>query len=67
MITDPNLLHTAPMKRSNFFLPEQITAELAALSKRTGVSMSEHLRNALVQYLKAQRKDAEKKNPEQDV
>jgi metal-responsive CopG/Arc/MetJ family transcriptional regulator len=55
------------MKRSNFFLPEQITAELAALSKRTGVSMSEHLRNALVQYLKAQRKDAEKKNPEQDV
>jgi predicted DNA-binding protein len=40
------------MKRANFYLPEQIIKRLKAMSKKTGVSMSELIRRAVDSYLK---------------
>jgi predicted DNA-binding protein len=40
------------MKRLNFFLPEQVIASLQALSEKTGLTVSEHIRRAIDAYLK---------------
>lgn len=40
------------MKRLNFFLPEQVIHALQALSDRTGITVSEHIRRAIDAYLK---------------
>jgi predicted DNA-binding protein len=45
------------MKRLNFFLPEQVIAALQALSEKTGLSVSEHVRRAIDAYLKNQQKE----------
>lgn len=39
------------MRRCNFFLPRQIIDALRAKSDKTGQSMSELIRQALVRYL----------------
>lgn len=39
------------MKRTNFFLPEPARKELQELSQVTGLSVSEHLRRAIDEYL----------------
>lgn len=39
------------MKRTNIFLPEQILARLRALAERTGLSVAEHIRRAVEDYL----------------
>jgi metal-responsive CopG/Arc/MetJ family transcriptional regulator len=43
------------MKRHNFFLPEELVAELKAVAIETGVPMSELVRRALQNWL-AERK-----------
>jgi len=45
------------MKRLNFFLPEQVIAALQALSDKTGLTVSEHIRRAIDAYLKKQQKE----------
>lgn len=47
------------MRRCNFFLPKQITEALKAKADRTGLSMSELLRQALVNYLEIDKNAAE--------
>jgi predicted DNA-binding protein len=44
------------MKRQNFFLPEQVIAALQALSDKTGLTVSEHIRRAIDAYLEKQQK-----------
>lgn len=39
------------MKRHNFFLPEELVAELKAIAIETGVPMSELVRRALLNWL----------------
>ena len=39
------------MNRHNFYLPKQQMEALKALSKETGLSMSEHMRRAIDDYL----------------
>jgi metal-responsive CopG/Arc/MetJ family transcriptional regulator len=39
------------MKRHNFFLPEELVAELKAIAVETGVPMSELIRRALSTWL----------------
>ena len=39
------------MKRHNYFLPEELVAELKAIAIETGVPMSELVRRAIQQYL----------------
>jgi predicted DNA-binding protein len=39
------------VKRHNFFYPEQLIAELRALSAKTGLPMSELIRRAIAEYL----------------
>ncbi|WP_082786998.1 ribbon-helix-helix domain-containing protein [Ferrovum sp. PN-J185] len=46
------------MKRSNIFLPLQFLDRLRALADKTGITMSEHIRRAVEEYLK--RKEREK-------
>lgn len=43
------------MKRTNIFLPEQLLAKLRALSKSTGLSVAEHIRRAIDEYLRKQK------------
>jgi predicted DNA-binding protein len=43
------------MRRTNIFLPDQLLAKLAALSKATGLSMAEHVRRAILEYLRRQK------------
>jgi post-segregation antitoxin (ccd killing protein) len=43
------------MKRHNFHIPEQLVAQLKALANSRGLTMSELLRTALAEYLKAQK------------
>jgi predicted DNA binding CopG/RHH family protein len=43
------------MKRHNFHIPEQLVAQLKALAASRGLPMSELLRAALAEYLKAQK------------
>ncbi len=43
------------MIRSNFFLPEPLIAALRDLAKRTDLSVSEHVRRAIAEYLKRQK------------
>ena len=39
------------MTRHNFFLPDELVAQMKDVSKRTGVPMSEIVRRALQRYL----------------
>lgn len=41
------------MRRRNFFVPDPLMDRLSELARRTDVSMSEHVRQALQQYLDA--------------
>jgi hypothetical protein len=43
--------YRAHMKRLHVFIPEQQLEGLAALSKKTGLKTSEHIRRALDDYL----------------
>jgi hypothetical protein len=40
------------MRKLNFYLPEQVVAALQALSDKTGLTVSEHIRRAIDAYLK---------------
>jgi predicted DNA-binding protein len=40
------------MRKLNFYLPEQVMAALQALSDKTGLTVSEHIRRAIDAYLK---------------
>lgn len=42
------------MKRTHIFLPEQVVDALKALSQKTGLSVAEHIRRAIDEYLKRQ-------------
>lgn len=42
------------VKRVNIFFPEPLIAALKALSKKTGLSVSEHIRRAIDEHLKRQ-------------
>ncbi|MFD1709734.1 ribbon-helix-helix domain-containing protein [Ottowia sp. GY511] len=42
------------MRRMNIFFPEPLIAALKALSKNTGLPVSEHIRRAIDEYLKRQ-------------
>jgi len=42
------------MKRTHIFLPEPVIAALKALSVKTGLSVAEHIRRAIDEYLKRQ-------------
>lgn len=46
------------MKRHNFFYPEQLIAELKALSAKTGLPMSELIRRAIAEYLDKMKKQS---------
>lgn len=54
--TDPSIrlerVYNVRMKRLNFFLPEQVIEALQALSEKTGLTVSEHIRRAIDAYLK---------------
>jgi len=43
------------MKRTNIFLPIPLLAKLRALSDATGLSVAEHIRRAIDEYLKRQK------------
>jgi predicted DNA-binding protein len=43
------------MKRTNIFLPEQLIERLKALAEKTGLSVAEHIRRAIDEYLKRQK------------
>lgn len=43
------------MIRANFFLPEPVLAALRELAQKTDLSVAEHVRNALAEYLKRQK------------
>ena len=40
------------MKRTNFYYPPELLQRLATLKARTGLSVSEHIRRAIEDYLK---------------
>ena len=42
------------MKRTHVFLPEPVIAALKARSEKTGISVAEHIRRAIDEYLKRQ-------------
>lgn len=42
------------MKRTHTFLPELAIAALKDLSEKTGLSVAEHIRRAIDEYLKRQ-------------
>lgn len=44
--------HNVCMKRTHLFLPEPIVAALKSLAEKTGLSVSEHIRRAIDEYLK---------------
>jgi len=43
------------MKRVHIFFPEQLLSRMRALSLATGISLAEHVRNAVAEYLKRQK------------
>lgn len=45
------------MTRRNFFLPDPIFDALQTKANKTGTTMSEHLRAALIAYLKLDEQD----------
>jgi len=45
------------MIRANFFLPEPLLAALRELAQKTDISVSEHVRLALAEYLKKRRRN----------
>jgi hypothetical protein len=45
-----------PMIRCNFFLPPQVVAELKKRAGAVGTPVSEHVRRALLEYLKMEPK-----------
>lgn len=49
-------LYSESQIRSNFFLPPFIIAALKEKSASTGEPMSQHVRDALIQYLKLEDK-----------
>ena len=40
------------MKRTHIFLPNPVISTLKALSEKTGLSVAEHIRRAIDEYLK---------------
>ena len=40
------------MKRTHIFLPDPAVAALKSLSEKTGLSVAEHIRRAIDEYLK---------------
>ena len=42
------------MKRTHIFLPEPVVVALKALSEKTGLSVAEHIRRAIDEYLNRQ-------------
>jgi hypothetical protein len=40
------------MKRTNMYFPQPMFKRLAELAKRTGISIAEHVRRAVDEYLK---------------
>jgi len=40
------------MKRTHVFLPEPVVAALRALADKTGLSVAEHVRRAVDEYLR---------------
>ena len=40
------------MKRTNFYYPDALLSRLAKLRERTGISVSEHIRRAIEEYLR---------------
>ena len=47
-------VYNVRMIRTNFFLPEPLLAALRELAQKTDLSVSEHVRLALAEYLKRQ-------------
>lgn len=47
------------MKRHNFFLPDVIVDELKALAEKKHTTMSELIRQALIEYLDGRRTDSD--------
>lgn len=45
-------VYTTHMRRFNLFIPEQAIAKLQALARKTGITVSEHVRRAIDEYLK---------------
>jgi metal-responsive CopG/Arc/MetJ family transcriptional regulator len=45
------------MKKVNHYLPEQQIEALVKLSKQTGISVSEHIRRAISDYLDREKND----------
>ena len=43
------------MKRTHVFLPEPVLAALRAMSDKSGLSVAEHIRRAVDEYLKRQK------------
>ena len=43
------------MKRTHVFLPEPVLAALRAMSDMSGLSVAEHIRRAVDEYLKRQK------------
>lgn len=50
------------MKRTNVHLSKQQLERLNALSDDTGLTVAEHIRRAIDEYLEKRQKDAEKKS-----
>ena len=48
-------VYNVRMIRANFFLPEPLSAALRELAQKTDLSVSEHVRCALAEYLKRQK------------
>ena len=48
-------VYNVRMIRANFFLPEPLLAALRELAQKTDLSVSEHVRRALAEYLKRQK------------
>lgn len=40
------------MKRTHIFLPEGVISALKALSEKTGLSVAEHIRRAIDEYMR---------------
>ena len=40
------------MRRTSFFFPEPVLEALRALAQKTGLSVSEHVRRAIDEYLR---------------
>lgn len=50
------------MKRTNIHLPEQQLELLKEISEETGLTVAEHIRRAVDEYLEKRKKDANQKS-----